>query len=96
MLSSIWKGNFDKLPANCIYNLIIDYPLEEPVIIPIKTGKFGMGLFKFLKKIGAAYEKIYDDNKGQFKVYGHDIYDLNLSGISVNHKTKKIKLSVDS
>ena len=29
-------------------------------------------------------------------VFGHDIYDLSLEGISINHKNKTIKLEVGS
>jgi hypothetical protein len=105
MLSSIWKGEFPKLPANKTYQLVIDYPLSNPVTYPIKTGKKGMGLVSLLGKIGKLYQKTYDVEDetleseaegGRYGIYGHDIGDLNLSGINVNHKTKKITLDVDS
>jgi hypothetical protein len=97
MLASYWKGDFQKLPANRIYELIIDYPFggAREHHFPIKTGKHGLGLVGLLSKIGKAYEKIYEDPSTN-GVFGHDIDDLNLSGVRVNHKTKKIRLDVDS
>lgn len=100
MLSSIWKGDFQKLPANQIYQLIIDYPLDKPAVYLIKTGKKGMGLIALLSKIGKLYQKTYDvedeSEAGRYGIYGHSIDDLNLTGIRVNHKTKKIILDVNS
>ena len=96
-LNSIWKGDFKPLPANQIYNLVIDYPFggERKHIFPIKTGKNGLGLIAILSKIGKSYNKIYE-NPEENGVFGHDITDLNLSGIKVNHKSKKITIDVDS
>ncbi len=98
MLASLWKGDFRKLPANKIYELIIDYPLYKPAVYKIKTGKNGMGLVQLLGRIGKLYQKTYDreDDTGIYEIHGHDIDDLNLSGICVDHKSKKITLSVDS
>lgn len=100
MLSSIWKGDFQKLPPNQTYQLVIDYPLDKPAVYPIKTGKNGMGLVVLLGKIGKLYQKTYDvedeSEQGRYGIYGHSIDDLNLSGIRVNHKKKLITLGVDS
>lgn len=105
MLSSIWKGDFKKLPANKTYELIIDYPLIKPAIYNINTGKNGMGLVALLGKIGKLYQKTYDvedatlkseEEGGRYGIRNHDIDDLSLCGISVNHKYKKIRLSVNS
>lgn len=102
MLSSSWKGDFDKLPANEVYELIIDYPLDNPARYKIKTGKNGMGLVALLGTIGKFYEKTYEDEdssedpRGRYGIYGHSIDDLSLSGVNINHTTKKITLDVDS
>jgi hypothetical protein len=105
MLASKWDGDFQKLPPNKTYELIIDYPLFKPAVYKISTGKNGMGLVRLLGIIGKLYQKTYDredatspakDEAGVYGIHGHDIGDLNLSGISVNHKTLKIRLSVDS
>lgn len=97
-LGSTWKGNFEKLPANKTYELIIDYPLENPAKFKIKTGRSGMNLITLLGKIGELYQETYDkeDATGCYKIYGHDIDDLNLGGIDIDHKKRTIKLGVDS
>ena len=104
-LAATWKGSFDKLPANKTYELIIDYPLSNPARYQIKTGKTGMGLVKLLGTIGKLYQKTYDvedssmDNEedgGRYGIWGHDIGDLALEGIDINHKTKKITLDIGS
>ena len=96
-LGHSWKGELSKLPANKVYTLVIDYPFggARKHLFPIKTGKKGLGLIGLLSKIGKAYEKIYKapEKNG---VFGHDIDDLSLAGMSINHKTKKITLMVDS
>ena len=96
-LSATWKGEFDRLPANKTFDLVLDYPFggTREHHFPIKTGKKGMGLVALLGKIGKAYEKIYED-PDENDVFGHDIDDLQLEGIQVNHKTKKITLSIGS
>jgi len=99
-LSAIWKGDFNRLPANSTYQLIIDYPLTHPVTYNIKTGKNGMGLISLLSKIGKLYEKTYqddDDSDGEkHGIWGHDIGDLSLEGIDINHNRKTITLAVGS
>jgi hypothetical protein len=96
-LSATWKGEFKKLPANKIFDLVLDYPFGGARVhrFPIKTGKKGMGLIALLGKIGQAYEKIYED-PDKNEVFGHDIDDLQLEGIHVNYKTKKITLDIGS
>lgn len=96
-LSAIWQGEFDRLPANQTFDLILDYPFggDREHHFPIKTGKKGMGLIALLGKIGKAYEKIYEDPE-ESGVFGHDIDDLQLEGITVNYKTKKITLGIGS
>lgn len=94
-LSKSWKGTFNKLPPNKTYTLIIGYPLNNPAKIEVKTGKTGMGVANLLAKIGESYRNVYD-NAERFGIWGHDIDDLILSGVNVNHKTKMITLDVDS
>jgi hypothetical protein len=90
LIEAIWKGNIT-LPANKIYQLIIEYPFNQIIVNPIKTGKNGMGLLQLLKKIGQIYDDVYE-NAYSF----HNIDDLYLEGITVDHKKKTIKLDVGS
>lgn len=94
-LTNIWKGEFKKLPANKIFELIVDYPLDNDAKFQIRTGKSGMGLVKLLQEIGKAYSHVYN-NEEKYGVYGHDIYDLALEGIRVDMKKQTIKLDVGS
>jgi hypothetical protein len=96
-LDAIWRGELDRLPANQTFDLIIDYPLggARAHHFPIKTGKHGLGLIGLLGKIGQAYKKLYED-PDENDIFGHDIDDLQLEGISVNFKTKKITLDIGS
>jgi hypothetical protein len=107
MCNSIWKGDFEKLPPNETYELKIDYPLTHPARFNIKTGAKGMNIIQLIKKIGELYEMIYEaepdndepcdeDEDVLYGIYGHGIDDLSLSGINVNHTTKKITLDVGS
>jgi len=99
MLSSRWGGNFEKLPPNKTYELLIDYPLDCPARFKIKTGKNGLNLAGLLGKIGKLYEEIYEaDDQGddRYGIYGHDIGDLSLGGIIVDHDKMLITLGVDS
>jgi hypothetical protein len=94
-LEGIWKGDFEKLPTNQTFDLIINYPLDREYHFVIKTGKKGMGLIDLLRKIGKVYNKIYFD-PDKYGVWGHDIHDLQLEGINVDFKTKKITIEVGS
>lgn len=99
--ASIWKGDLQKLPANKTYQLIIDYPLDKPAIYKIHTSKTGMGMLALISKIGKLYEKTYEDEDatedgGRYGIWGHSIEDLCLEGITVDHKKKRITLSIGS
>ena len=97
--SSSFKGQFENLPPNETYTLLIDYPhMDNYPSFKIKTGKNGLGLIKLLSKIGDLYRKIYDDEDcdGRYGIFGHDIDDLSIEGIHVNNKNKTIKLSIGS
>ncbi|CAB4196966.1 hypothetical protein UFOVP1290_486 [uncultured Caudovirales phage] len=104
---SFWKGDFDKLPPNETYQLIIDYPLGTPAVYKINTGGNGMGLPSLLARIGKFYQKTYDVEdetiskggdpaSGCYGIFGHDISDLCLEGINIDHKKKQITLDVGS
>ncbi len=105
-LDGIWKGDFDKLPPNETYDLIIDYPLAVAARYKIKTGKNGMGFLQLLGRIGKLYQKTYDvedeaistspSGHGCYGICGHDISDLSLEGINIDHKKKQITLDVGS
>lgn len=94
-LDGFWKGSFKDLPPNKIYELIIDYPLSVKAKFKIHTGKNGLGLIKLLGIIGKKYIHIYE-NPRQYGIWGHVIDDLQLEGITVNHKKKTIELSMGS
>lgn len=95
LVDGFWRGRFSKLPPNRTYELIIDYPLSNPAKYRIKTGINGLSLVQLLKRIGNAYRKVYD-KEDFYGVWGHYITDLAIEGISINHKTKKIRLNVGS
>lgn len=104
-LAAYWKGNFEKLPANKTYELVIDYPLTKPARFKINTGKKGMGLIALLGRIGKLYQRVYDKEDatltsesegGCYGIWGHDIGDLSIEGINIDHKKKLITLDVGS
>lgn len=91
-----WKGKDFWLPARRAYTLIIDYPFNKEGRFQIKTGK-GMGLLGLMARVYKAYKTMYrraekDDEQG----YWHGIEDLVVEGITVNHKTKVIRLDIGS
>lgn len=94
-LDAIWKGNFKDLPRNQNYQLIIDYPLDKPAKFKIKTGKMGIGLIRLLGIIGKKYSYVYE-NAEKYGIWGHDIDDLQLEGLRINHKKKTIELYMGS
>ena len=94
-LDAVWKGDASSLPPNKTYSLIIDYPLDKPAVFKIKTGKKGMSFLSLLNKIGIFYNRVYEDGH-KYVVWGHDISDLSLEGIDINHKNKTISLYVGS
>jgi len=94
-LGGIWRGTFKELPPNETYELLIDYPLANPARFNIKTGKNGLNLVALLGKIGKCYEEVYNE-EDRYGIWGHDIGDLSIQGIDVNHVKKTIKLSMGS
>lgn len=96
MLTSTWKGEIKKLPPNKVFSLIIDYPVHKELTFKIKTGSKGLTFTKLLQKIGKVYETIYESEKYQQFIYGHDIYDLTLEDISVDMRNKIIRLGIGS
>lgn len=99
-LLGMWKNEFQELPPNQSFQLIIDYPLSRPAIYKINTGKKGMGLSRLLKTIGKKYQQTYNredaSEEGVYGIYGHSIDDLSIEGIKVNYKKKTIRLDVGS
>ena len=88
------KGHIHLHP-NKTYSLTIDYPLDVPLVVSIETGPEGMGFSQLLNKIGKSYKKAYE-NDDVHGIWGHDIGDLVLESVSVNHENKKITLFVGS
>lgn len=83
------------LPANEIFTLEIDYPLDKPAKFKIKTGKTGIGTAKLITKICFLYHKIYENDE-KYGIWGHCIDDLTLEGINVNFGKKLITIDVGS
>lgn len=94
-LTAKWNGQFEKLPPNKIYEIVIDYPIDKPFVRKINTGKFGMSLFSLLRRIGKYYQSIYNCEE-KYGVWGHEITDLIIEGININHKKKLITLDIGS
>jgi len=88
------SGNIELQP-NTLYTLLITYPLNSGVEFLIHSGDNGCGLISLLSDIGKAYEKVYASPE-QFGIWGHDIGDLVLESISVDHDKRLITLSVGS
>lgn len=97
----IWLGSTAKfqgdlfIPPWQTYTLEIDYPLETPVFFQINSGKKGLATNNLIRKILITYNKIYQ-NPDKYRVHKHDIDDLHLSEIVVNHQKKTISIGVDS
>lgn len=90
-----FKGDTIQLLPNSKYTLVIDYPLENMYTPVIHTGVKGMNYVSLLKRIGKEYQYIYN-NVNQFNVWGHELSDLYLEQLHVDHETKKITLAVGS
>jgi len=76
----------------------IDYPLERPRTFKIHGGKTGKSYIAVVNAIVRKYREIYKDdetNKSN-NVCGHDIGDLYLEDIKVDHRTKKVRIFVGS
>lgn len=83
------------LPPDEVFVLRIDYPLSKAAEFQIKTGAKGMGLGGLLAEIGRAYNKVYG-KEDEYGVWGHEMNDLAIEGITVDFTKKTIKLSVGS
>ena len=83
------------LPPNDKYILEIDYPLDSVAKFEILTGENGIGSLNLISKICKFYENIYKDAE-KYGIWGHDIFDLQLCQINIDHKTKQITIGVDS
>ena len=86
------KGGDLHLKPNQKYTLVIDYPFDTPGRFTVKTGKKGMGVSGLLPHIYRAYVKYYEVGNW----YGHDIGDLVIEGIYVDHTKKLITLGMGS
>ena len=87
-------GNI-RLKPNTDYKLIIDYPLSCKAEFIIKCDGKGLDLQGLVKKIINSYYEIYENEK-KYGIWGHDIVDLYLEGITVDHSKKIIILDMGS
>ena len=83
------------LPPETTYTLCIDYPLGIPATFQIKSGEKGMGTNSLIGKIAKCYKDVYKTPE-KYQIWGHDIGDLYLEGLEVDHKTKEIWLYIGS
>lgn len=83
------------LPKNKTYTLAIDYPTNKEYIFQIKTGVKGLTEKALIDKIRKTYEKVYNAPQ-TYGVWGHDISDLWIESIAVDHKKKTIDLGMGS
>jgi hypothetical protein len=77
----------DHPTATCI----IDYPLGTPCEFKVELGRID----ELVDQICGKYREIYLE-KDKWKVWGHDIRDLQLWGILLDTKTNILRLGVDS
>lgn len=93
------KGNCSIKP-NKVYTLVLNYPfagLEHN--FPIKSGPKGLSGNDLVGVICKIYcDKVYKNDKSEEKygVFGHDVGDLSLCEIKVNHVKKLITVCVNS
>jgi hypothetical protein len=92
--SFCFKGKIT-LPSNQTYKLIIDYPVSLTYVKNIKTGKTGKDSVDIIRAIGVAYTHVYNDTE-KYGIWGHDMDDLVIEGIKVNHTKKIIELLIGS
>lgn len=96
-IDDYWKSNGNIgicLLPNKIYTLTIDYPLDNPAVFDINTGKKGINIINLIGKIGKLYRKVYDEKHDE--IWGHHIDDLCLEHIEIDNKKLTIKLGVGS
>jgi hypothetical protein len=75
--------------------VVIDYPLERPVVMEIGNGGKGYLTFgEFLWHVAKQYERIYEDPE-VYGVWGHSIDDLVFERVTVN-KNGETHISVGS
>lgn len=86
------SGDVSLLP-NKTYKLIIDYPVNGEINYNIKVGSKGMSGLKLLSRIYKTYLDVYDCDG---LVWGHELCQLFLEGIFVDHKKLVIRLAVGS
>lgn len=89
-----WRGELF-IPRNQTYCLTVDYPVQDDLQFPVKSGPSGMTTMGLIKRIIKIYQMIYK-SPSKYKIWGHSLDDLVLEGINVNHKTKVITLGVGS
>jgi len=83
------------IPPNKRYTLVIDYPLDKPYKGVVASGKGGMTLRRLLDTIVAHYYKVYKTPK-KYQIWGHNITDLVIEAVNLNHRKGIIKLWVGS
>ena len=99
------------LPPNRVYELTIDYPLSNPAVIKVRTGERGLGFAGLMTKIVKGYRRVYKqedtsierakakgdfDGESRWGIWGHNIGDLAIEGMDINHEKRKIRLRVGS
>lgn len=90
-----FSGSSIYLQPNTTYILQVTYPLRNTFDFPLKVPDNGMDSQNLINKICEIYRRIYK-NEEKYGIWGHDIEDLAIQQIIVNHKTKKITLSMGS
>lgn len=88
-----FSGKLDLKPKTK-YTLVIDYPLNKPANFEFESGT-KPDLAELFAFIGKCYKNVYRDTVG-YGVWGHDIEDLVIEGVSVDNKAKTIKLGIGS
>jgi hypothetical protein len=100
MISS-WKNKKPSicLPPNEVFVVEFSYPLGSTYTAKLDTGECGVSTIEIVNFICDVYKNtIYVNNKSikKFEVFGHDLEDLILSGISVDFTNKVITMNIDS
>jgi hypothetical protein len=93
-----------RLRPNAVYRLTLTYPLAREAIFEIPTGRRGLDFGQLVTSIAKAYAELYAQEdrdlaaggEGRWGIYGHDLRDLHIEEIHLNHEARTIRLFVGS
>lgn len=82
------------LEKNKEFTVIIDYPLEKPVTFKLNTQN-GLTFKQLINEIRNFYKLIYKEPE-KYEIWGHNISDLWIEKIQIEHQNNTITLVIGS